>query len=490
MYRKERRIPTLLALFLLFSGLGITAYIDQSSQSLLTSAGSAGVPSHVHITNISDRSFTVSWVTDIPSIGAVTITKDGKQSTQLDDLDTDAIVRPRLTHAVTVHDLVPNTSYPITIVSGKRCAKNACPVVTQKTAEKSGTPSSMPPLRGTVQTANGSPAEGALVYVTVGQSLPLSSRTDSAGLWVIPMTNLRKQDLSELVELPDNDILQISIRRASQETTTAIMDVRSLRNNVSLPPLIFGNSYNLTDLLSKRKGIIAQQEQNKTLGATTNRTGAAQSGEIEMGALGILFPKKDNDTTSDFRPRFRGVGVPDTSLRISLDGDAQAGTLKIGRDGTWNSRPTRELTPGTHRVTIQGVDRNNKPVSLSRQFIVLKSGERVLGESTPSGSITPTTTPTLGPSPTTGETTPTPTEAVGTVTVTPTEAATVSATPTFTPSPTSSPSATPTIQPPTAVPTTPPVGEPAAPGSATYTFLFAGAGIGLLALAAALFVFP
>src|SRR3989338_6616836 len=158
-----------------------------------------------------------------------------------------------------------------------RCANNDCPVVTQKTAAQPCTPSSMPPLRGTVQTPDGSPAEGALVYVTIGQSLPLSSRTDSAGLWVVPMTNLRKQDLSELIELPDSDLLQISVKRASQETVTAVMDVRSLRSNVSLPPLIFGNSYNLTDLISKRKGIIAQQEQNKTLGVATNRFGTAQS---------------------------------------------------------------------------------------------------------------------------------------------------------------------------------------------------------------------
>lgn len=465
MYRKEHRIPTLLALFLLFSGLSIAVYFDQTSQSQLTSAGSAGAPSDIHVTNISDRSFTVSWVTDIPSAGSVIVTKEGKQSTQLDDLDTDSIVRPRLTHVVTIHDLSPNTTYAFTVVSGKRCTKNECPAITQKTAGQPSDPSSMPPLRGTVQSPDGSPAEGALVYVTVGQSLPLSSRTDSAGLWVIPMTNLRNQDLSDQLELADSDILQISIRRASQETATAVMDVQSLRNNVSLPPMIFGNSYNLTDLLSKRKQILAQQEQNKTLGVATNRTGTAQSLGADTAVMDILFPKKDNDTTPDSRPRFRGVGIPNTNIRISLDGDAQAGTVKIGRDGTWNSRPTRELTPGVHRVTISGVDRSNKPVSLSRQFIVLKSGERVLGESTPSGSVTPT-----------------PTQAE----ITPTVDATVSATPTFTPTPTASASATPTTLP----TVTPVVGEPEAPGSTTYTFLFAGAGIGLLALAAALFILP
>lgn len=484
MYRKERRIPTLLALFLLFSGLGIAVYVDRSSQSLQTSAGSGGVPSDIHISNISDRSFTVSWVTDIPSPGSVIVEHEGNRRTLLDELDSDAVVRPRLTHAVTVHELTADTVYSVTVVSGKRCNSTQCPVLTQKTARQQNPPSDLPPLRGTVQTADGRPAEGALVYVTVGQSLPLSSRSDSAGIWVIPMTNIRHQNLNDQLQLADSDVLQVSVKRASQETATAILDVKSVRANVSLPPFVFGNSYNLIDLLSKRKHILAQQEQQKTLGAATNRTGAAQSPETDTGVLEILFPKKDNDTTTDFRPRFRGIGVPNTNIRISLDGDAQAGNVKIGKDGTWNSRPTRDLSPGVHRITIRGVDRENKPVSLSRQFIVFKSGEQVLAESTPAGTLTPTLSPTTAP--VEGTATPTPTG----VLATPTVDASVSATPTFTPSPTSSPSATPTTPPPTDVPTVPPVGEPEAPGGAVPTFLFAGAGIGLLVIAAALFVFP
>ena len=42
-------------------------------------------------------------------------------------------------------------------------------------------------------------------------------------------------------------------------------------------------------------------------------------------------------------------------------------------------------------------DKNNKPIAITHVFTVLKSGSQVLGDATPSASITDTPTPTILP---------------------------------------------------------------------------------------------
>lgn len=471
MYRQERKIPTLLALFILFAGLGGAVFGDSLYQSYQSKASAGPAPVDIHFSNITQQSFTVSWLTDSPVLGSISISGKGKTLTLVDDGDSDGITRPRTVHLVTAQNLTPDTAYEVKIVAAASCTDAKCPVLSQKTAAKEAKPTNLPPLRGTVQTKDGKPADGALIYVTVGKSLPLSARTDSAGLWVVQLTALRGQDLSDHVDLTDADIIQIAVKRASTETTTAVLDVKSLKGNVPLPPIQFGKSYNLIGLVSKRKDIIAQQANPQTLGVSADRVGTALTGS----GLGIdlLFPKADYDTTTDPRPRFRGISLASSKIRISLDADAQAGTVAVGKDGTWNSRPTRALSPGTHRITVSGTDAQGQQVSLTRKFIVLKSGERVLGESTASASLTPTPTGLIG------STSPTPTPD-SSLTVTPTMDPSLSVTPTITVA--VSPSITPIL---TLAPTATPGAVPRS-GSVTPTIVLLGGGAGLLGLAAVL----
>ena len=106
MYRKEKKIPTILALFLLIAGLGASVILDKSSQSLITRAGKSIQPEDVHFSNISENSFVVSWITTDPTIGSVTISSDQQKFIYLDDLDRDNIPRPRTSHYITVKKLV------------------------------------------------------------------------------------------------------------------------------------------------------------------------------------------------------------------------------------------------------------------------------------------------------------------------------------------------------------------------------------------------
>lgn len=78
------------------------------------------------------------------------------------------------------------------------------------------------------------------------------------------------------------------------------------------------------------------------------------------------------------------------------------GTATVMKDGTWQYTPLHLLSPGLQSVTITTVNEGGKTVALTHTFTILKSGTQVLGDATPSGTLAPTSGPTIfaTPSPT------------------------------------------------------------------------------------------
>ncbi|MBI3954838.1 fibronectin type III domain-containing protein, partial [Candidatus Gottesmanbacteria bacterium] len=210
MYRKPKKIPTLLALLILFAGIGSAVYFDQSSKTFFSKAEQSSIPSNVHFTNISQSSMTISWLTSKAVTGIVEVTSpDQDKHSFLDDLDTDNISRIHTTHNISLTNLTENTLYQVKIMSGTGCQNTAsCPIYQQKTSVKMDAGAVLPPANGTIRTVDGNTVEGVLVYLIVGKSLPLSGRTDSLGRFVIPLNNLRSQDLLSRPKIADNDIVQ------------------------------------------------------------------------------------------------------------------------------------------------------------------------------------------------------------------------------------------------------------------------------------------
>lgn len=401
MYKKEKKIPTLLALFLLFFGIGVTVYLDRSSHLLTSSAKTVASPEDVHFTNISDNSFVVSWFTATPNEGWVKVSGDSISLTLLDDLDSDNISRPRNTHYVTVKNLQENSSYTVKIISGDaRCLKKeACLTLAQKTASKLLDAFSLPPAKGKLITQTNDPAEGAIVYLTINNSLPLSGRVDSSGLWVIPLTGLRVQDYLNRPYLADDDLIQIVAKLDPNQISQALIDLKSIRQNLTIPPMQIGNSYNFINLISKQ-GSLALNANQKILGTQTEKVLQTSLSPFppENKVIDVFFPT-DGGTTPDNQPRIRGSGIPGSILTIIINSSPQTAKITVGKDGTWNYRPKKILPPGSHQITVQGYDQKGKRITLLRKFTVLKSGEQVLGEATASATLTPVLSPTDTPIP-------------------------------------------------------------------------------------------
>src|SRR3990172_13198114 len=114
MSRKQKRIPTLLALLIIFGGLGSLIFVDQQYSQRLQ-AKSAPKPENVHISNVSDSAFTVNWYTDTAAVGLIEVLGEGTRLTLFDNEDTDNVKRPRSSHVVTVRNLKEITKYSIKI---------------------------------------------------------------------------------------------------------------------------------------------------------------------------------------------------------------------------------------------------------------------------------------------------------------------------------------------------------------------------------------
>lgn len=395
MYKTKKRIPTLLALVILFMGIGTTVYLDKMSQSNITKALEVTVPEDVRFSNISDNSFTISWFTSRPSLGSVIIKNNSESLVYIDDLDSDNIPRPRTNHYVTVKNLGENSVYSVKISgNGQSCNENFnnCPVFSQKTGNKLPGTLNLPPVHGTLITKTNQPVINAIVYVTIAGSSLISARTDSSGLWVIPLSNLRSKDLWGRIEISDNDPVSIYAKIDPLQFASAVIDMKSVRNNTTIPPIQIGETYNFIKLMSKNSQLANSLNQN-ILGTQTN----IPNSTLPNNNFDIIFPQNNGDTTVDNQPRFRGTGLKNKIILITVNSSPQIGRVVVGADGTWVWRPDQPIAPGNHTINIQAYDDNGQLITITRQFIVLKSGESVLGEATSSATLTPTRTPTAIP---------------------------------------------------------------------------------------------
>lgn len=392
MHRKERKIPTIFALFILFISIGGIVVLNQTSHQINSKAQSSSHAEDINISNVFDTSFTVSWFTAIPTTGKIIVKGNNTSKIFIDDADTDNISRPRMTHFITAKNLTENTPHSIQIISGDGGCNppNICPNINQKTANPLAAGNNLPAARGSIISKDDKPVNNAIVYLFIGKNPPLSAKTDSIGLWVASLNNLRTPDLLTKPHLADNDIVQIIAKISPEEKAEAVIDIKSLRQNLAIPPLQIGKSYNLIDLISK-KGLLAGPNVNNTLGIQTKTENSVN------GSIDILFPASDGDTTTDTQPRFRGIAPPKGQLILTVNSAPQTAKVIAGSDGAWSWRPPLVLQPGIHHLGVSGYDDKKKLITLNRRFIILKSGERVLGEATASATLTPTSTPSVSP---------------------------------------------------------------------------------------------
>ncbi len=384
----QKKIPTLVGLLLVIFAIVVFSFGVDRVGPLLTKANVSASPTNVMFSNISDTGFTVSWTTKTPATGVITVeSASAKLGVVYDERDTTRVsslnqknLGVYLTHAVTFRNATANTNYRVIIISNSAqfLDKNNAPHAIRTGSKLAGNGTGIEPAFGTMTTNIGKPAEGALLYLTLENGQTLSTLIKSSGSWVIPLNLVREKTLTAYIT-PQQRIDETLIIRTNIEETQAASDTL---NDNPMPEMILGKSYDF-------RKVQAHATEEKQL-ASAPPTVLGTSTTKSIGVIAITKPKDNQALPTNF-PIFQGTGIPNNPITLIIGiTNPQVGQTIVSADGIWKYTPTAPLSVGRQSVTMTTKDVLNKPVAMTHIFEILKSGTQVLGDATPSATLTPT----------------------------------------------------------------------------------------------------
>ncbi len=392
---RQRKIPTLIGLILV--GLAVLTFrfaFDRVTP-LFSRAQATHTPQNVTISNVTDTTFTVSWVTSEPVTGAI-ILEGTPNTTILDDRQTvpgAPTNAARTTHHVTARNLRADTPYAVRILSGgKTFGNNASPYEIRTAPVITGTGSNLEPAYGQVTLPTDQPAEGAILYLTPNGAQTLSVIVKSSGSWVIPLNLVRTSDLSAYLPGAERIDESIIVRDATGEAT-ALTDTL---NDNPVPTITIGKTYDFRKIQA-----MATPTRAIALAPTpTTQPTVLGISTTASGTVAIVKPQQNAALSSNL-PLIQGTGIPGKKVSLLL-GIAKpiSATVTVGTDGVWYFTPPKPLAEGKQSVTITTVDAKGKTVAITHNFQILKSGTQVLGDATPSATLTPSPTIAFAETPT------------------------------------------------------------------------------------------
>lgn len=440
----DKRIPTLLGIFLIVIGIGVTSFLVEQGIIVVGHANPSNNPQNVRITNITDSSFTVSYNTDAQVIGSLNYGNSvALGQTGLDDRDqqTGNLTNHQV-HSITVRNLSPSTKYYFSITSGQdKFLNNGANFEVVTGSPISSPPSDEKPILGKVVLPDGNPPGEAIVYITTDNAQVISSLIKSDGSYLIPLNSVRTSDFSSYLNFSSVTNLKMLVF-GDGLTSNVNLSINQIN---PVPTVTLSKDYDFSSgsqPLPTSSATPSSQFQPQTETFPSPKPG------ISSSSPKIITPKADQ-SFSDSQPLFEGTGQPNQTVKIEIHSD-QTITAQVTTDGNgyWSYRPNAALTPGVHTISITTVDANGIFRTITQSFTVYASGSQVNPvanppTATPVASTTPTPTPTPALTPTpvpSASVLPSPSD-IPTPTPTPVVTASPSATPVLvTPSPTPKPS--------------------------------------------------
>lgn len=411
--KKIKTLPTILGLLILFIGVTAGVILISQGTSRFLRASPEITPKQVKVTNISENSFTVSWLTDSQTTGFIKYGSDKDLSfVAKDDRDESTEESGKFfTHHITIKELKPATSYFFKINSGGKTFDNNGQEYQATTAPK--TEELLPKndvAYGNIIKPDGSPAEGVIVYFSLANATPQSTLSKPSGNWAIPLNVILSSGLtSYAIYDREASIEEIFVQGANLGTATG---VAVTKNDSPMPTITIGQNFDFrkSDLtqteIPDESNQVTPSPSRLPFETTTSPTPTTEK------ALEIINPKQ-GEKLNTLEPEFFGTGPASEILTIEVNSPQSfSDEITIGDDGTWSWNLPGSLSPGEHTVTVTLPDGR----SLSRLFTILAAEGSDLPSftATPSATITPSLTPT--------------------VTLTPTPTSTLAATPTAMPS--------------------------------------------------------
>lgn len=426
---KTNKIPTILGVIILIAGTFLGVFYLNTAQIFRIGASPQTTPKDVRVSNISDNSATVSWITD----GETTdFLNWGMSQNSISKIEQEDNTNSKYyTHSVTLSGLTAGTTYYFKINSDGTTYDNNNVPWQFTTGDMLNLNTGSYPISGTVISASGTPQKRGLVYLNIGGYL-LSTLTSDTGSFVFQIGSARTPDLKTYVSIDSaKTILEISVQ-AGQNGVSSVQVFPQSANPI--PPITLGQVYDLRNLPPNQN----TQNPNVNLQLPQNATSESKfdvstvSGTTKTTSV-ILENVSQGDVISTTQPQFLGKGPGGEKITISVHSQTPVSqTITIPSNGSWSWTPPGNLDPGSHTITISWIDATGITRSLTRNFVVQaselpaftasSSGTTATSTPTPTAASatalpastsTPKPTPTLAPTPI-----PTPTATVQPVPVT------------------------------------------------------------------------
>lgn len=408
----DKRIPTLLGLFIIIVGTVITTFYANKTQLGQVNALNSDQPQNVRITNITNNSFSVSYTTENKTSGSINYGKDktlGQNA--LDDRDqTNGGLNQYLIHIITARDLTPSTKYYFTITNGNKVyTTNGADFEVTTSPSLTETSNPQITLNGQIINANGLPPTESIVYLAAENSQVFSTITDKNGRYSFSLSQLRTKDLQSNYNFNTSQTVKMLVTGEDGAVSNVILSIPEISN---IPTIILSKDYDFTQSNSSLEASSSAQIQTLPSFPQITSTYSAQT-------LRISTPQKD-ENFSDQQPIFKGTATPNQNIQITIHSNQQIqANVKTDSSGNWSYQPQAPLSAGTHTITISTTNSSGIIQTITQTFVVQALADQ--------SSIT-------------GSPTPTPTILDVNLTPTPTEIATISATPTQILPPTGNPS--------------------------------------------------
>ena len=214
----KKKIPTILALAVLLVSLVAGLLLFNNGTGVFSPrATPETTPQRVRISNVTDKTFTVSFFTDEATVAYIKYGTDANKLDQQSSDDRDqlsGVVKPYRLHHVTVRGLEPNTDYFYVLGTDKRSTFDNDGLAYQLTTAK--TPSTNSPnnqtIYGQVNNSTGAAAEGAVVFVDVEGAGLLSTLVKSSGSWAISLSNAFNLALDNYPIISDDTQLSLEVQ--------------------------------------------------------------------------------------------------------------------------------------------------------------------------------------------------------------------------------------------------------------------------------------
>ncbi len=450
----DKRIPTLLGILVLVVALiAGTLLLGQGPGVFAPRATPTTTPKNIKVTNVTDNSFTISFLTDDLTPGFVKYgtTENALNSQASDDRDQlSGTVADFKMHHITVRGLQPTTNYYYTLGTGAgtNFDNNGSPFLIKTTA-RNGAPAAAKTIYGSVSTQAGSPADGSVVYVALANAGEMSSLVKASGSWAVPLSNARTKDGSAYAQISDADSIIISVQGTTPTETTSFNTTVSEAQPV--PTLTFGQSAppvsptpTPTPTSTPEESVQPTPETTPKPTATPEVTpeltsffNASPSAEASNSALVAEDAESTSSATASVttvdlektvpqqvtttQPTIIGKAVPNVTVTIQVHSDTNIEQF-VTADANGNfsldiAALSKTLEPGPHSATYSYTDPTTGQVVTKTVNFVVESSAQQLAQAKPFGSGNPYPPATA---------TPTPTPATQSATASPSAAATTS----------------------------------------------------------------